>query len=69
MLAVVPLLLIAAGGRAHAQSVHREVLPSGLTLVIQEHHSTPAVEVRVAVRAGPLFEGQLLGSGASLLLQ
>ena len=34
-LVVVPLLLIAAGGRAHAQSVHREVLPSGLTLVIQ----------------------------------
>ncbi len=64
------LLLTAAGvGRAHAQSVHREVLPSGLTLVIQEHHSTPAVEVRVAVRAGPLYEGQLLGSGASLLLQ
>ncbi|HYE05304.1 MAG TPA: insulinase family protein [Planctomycetota bacterium] len=62
-------LLIAAGGRVHAASVHREVLPSGLTLVIQEHHSTPAVEVRVAVRAGPLYEGQLLGSGASLLLQ
>lgn len=62
-------LLLALAGTAVGQSVERVVLPSGLTVVIGELHNTPAVEVRVAVRAGPLHEGALLGSGVSLLTQ
>lgn len=68
-LLVVALVVAACASPAAAQSVHREVLPSGLVLVVAEYHSTPAVEVRVAVRASPLNEGPLLGSGASVLLQ
>ena len=63
------VLLIVVVTTAQAESVHREVLPSGLVLVVQEFHQTPVVEVRVAVRAGPINEGPLLGSGASVLLQ
>ena len=74
MMARAPLWLLALAlaalvGTAHAQSVHREQLASGLTMVIAEFHSTPTVEVRVTVRASPLTEGPLLGSGASVLLQ
>ncbi|MBA3686092.1 MAG: insulinase family protein, partial [Planctomycetes bacterium] len=65
--AVFALLLAATAG--WSESVHREVLPSGLVVIVQEFHATPAVEVRVSVRAGPLSEGPLLGSGASVLLQ
>lgn len=54
---------------ATAQAVLREVFPSGLTLIVNEFHNTPAVEVRVSVRAGTLYEGTLLGSGVSALLQ
>ena len=63
------LALIALAMPAYAQSVQREQLATGLTLVIAEFHSTPTVEVRVTVRASPLTEGPLLGSGASVLLQ
>lgn len=64
------LALVASAAPAFGQSsVYREQLPSGLTVVIAEFHSTPAVEVRVSVRASPLTEGPLLGSGASVLLQ
>lgn len=63
------VLLIVASATLQAQSVHRELLPSGLVLVVEEFHQTPTVEVRVAVRAGSLNEGPLLGSGASVLLR
>jgi zinc protease len=53
----------------HAESIDRVVLPSGLTVVIAEQHTTQVVEVRVAVRAGPVYEGERLGSGLSLLTQ
>jgi hypothetical protein len=62
-------LLLAAVGQAQAQSAFREVLPSGLTVVVNEFHGTQAVEVMVAVRAGPVYEGVLTNSGASALLQ
>jgi zinc protease len=65
----VALLLVATAGSGWAQSAFREVLPSGLTMVVNEFHGTQAVEVVVAVRAGPMYEGVLTNSGASALLQ
>ena len=62
-------LLCLIVGQAHAESIDRVVLPSGLTVVIAEQHTTQAVEVRIAVRAGPVYEGERLGSGLSLLTQ
>lgn len=67
MMAVVGVLALA--GTAHAESIDRVVLPSGLTVIIAEQHTTQAVEVRVAVRAGPVYEGERLGSGLSLMTQ
>lgn len=66
--ALVALLCFVAG-QAHAESIDRVVLPSGLTVVIAEQHTTQAVELRIAVRAGPVYEGERLGSGLSLLTQ
>ena len=66
--AVIALLFLLAGPLA-AESVDRVVLPSGLTIIIAEQHTTQAVTIRVAVRASPLNEGERLGSGLSLLTQ
>lgn len=63
------LLLSVVATRAAAESIDRVVLPSGLTAIIAEQHTTQAVEVRVAVRAGPVHEGERLGSGISALTQ
>ena len=49
-------LLCLIVGQAHAESIDRVVLPSGLTVVIAEQHTTQAVEVRIAVRAGPVYD-------------
>ncbi len=54
---------------AQAESIDRVVLPSGVTVIIAEQHTTQVVEVRIAVRAGPVYEGERLGSGLSLLTQ
>jgi predicted Zn-dependent peptidase len=56
-------------GDLTAESIDRVVLPSGLVVVVAEQHTTPAVEVRIAVRAGPVHEGERLGSGLSLVTQ
>jgi len=52
-----------------AQSVQRETLGSGLTLVLREQTVTRAVELMLVLRSGPLYEGERLGSGISALLQ
>ena len=66
-----PLIIVASllPAVVHAESIDRVVLPSGLTVVIAEQHTTQVVEIRVAVRAGPVHEGERLGSGLSLLTQ
>ena len=63
------VVLFCLATSAHAESIDRVVLPSGLTVIIAEQHTTQAVEVRIAVRAGPVYEGERLGSGLSLLTQ
>ncbi len=53
----------------YGESVDRIVLPSGLTIVTSEKHTSRAVEIRVVVRAGPNFEREYIGSGLSALTQ
>ena len=65
----VAALVLALVSPVMAQQVHREVLPSGLTLIVQDSTLTHAVELRATVRAGPVHEGALLGTGASAMLQ
>lgn len=52
-----------------AQSVQRETLGSGLTLVVREQAVTRAVELVLMLRAGPLSEDEHLGTGISAVLQ
>lgn len=52
-----------------AQTVRTEVLSNGLTLVVQRQSLSHALELRLVVRAGPLHEGGLLGSGVSELVR
>ena len=66
--AVIALPFLIVGSLA-AESIDRVVLPSGLTVIIAEQHTTQAVTIRVAVRASPLNENERLGSGLSLLTQ
>ena len=65
MPAVLVTLLALVAAPLAAQTVHREVLPSGLTLIVDDRGLTHAVELRAFVTAGPLHEGELLGSGVS----
>jgi predicted Zn-dependent peptidase len=51
-----------------AQTIQREELASGLTLVVAEHHSSSTVAVQVFVRAGPAHEGRWLNHGISTVL-
>ena len=60
--AVIALPFLMVGPLA-AESVDRLVLPSGLTVIIAEQHTTQAVTIRVAVRASPINEGERLGGG------
>lgn len=66
--AVIALPFLIVGSLA-AESIDRVVLPSGLTVIVAEQHTTQAVTIRVAVRASPLNEDERLGSGLSLLTE
>lgn len=55
-------------GTLAAQDTQREQLANGVTLIVREAHLTPVVTVSLAVKAGAVYEGDLLGSGVSTLL-
>jgi predicted Zn-dependent peptidase len=63
------LVLLVLTLSVSAQSVHRDVLPNGLTVITLDQRHTHVVEVLVLVRAGPTSEGALLGTGVSKVLQ
>lgn len=44
-------------------------LPNGLTLIVQEDHSSPVASVQFWVQTGSIHEGQHLGAGISHLLE
>lgn len=63
-LAVVAVALLS--GTAAGQDYIRRVLPeNGLTVIVEENHSSPVVNLRCYVRAGSILEGQYLGAGIS----
>jgi len=64
LLALVAGMLLA--GPATAGETIKRVLPeNGLTVIVQENHSSPVVNLRCYVRAGSILEGKYLGSGIS----
>ena len=65
-----PLLaLVAFVIPARAQTVQKQTLPNGLTVLATENHAAPVVAVRVYVRTGSIYEGQYLGTGLSHLFE
>lgn len=63
-LAVVAVALLA--GTAAGEDYIRRVLPeNGLTVIVQENHSSPVVNLRCYVRAGSILEEKYLGAGIS----
>lgn len=68
-----------AGTPAEAPTVERQTindmgvmvatLSNGLTVIIQENHTSPVVTVRCHVRAGGMLEGRWLGCGLSHLVE
>ncbi len=52
-----------------AQSVQRRVLDSGITLIVRDRQVSHVVDIQVLVRAAPLHEEGLLGTGVSDLLR
>jgi predicted Zn-dependent peptidase len=63
------VLLLASAALLAAESIDRVVLPTGLTVVTAELHTSRAVEIRVIVKAGANFEQEQVGSGLSALTQ
>jgi zinc protease len=62
-LLLIPLtVFVGVLGAAAAQV---EILPNGLTLAVEENHSSPVVAVRFYVKIGSVYEGDYLGGGIS----
>ena len=51
------------------ESVHRHVLPNGLTVLLKPDHSSALCSVQVWVKTGSIHEGSLLGAGLSHYLE
>lgn len=52
-----------------SETVHRELLPNGLTLVLKPDHSAALCSVQAWVKTGSIHEGALLGGGLSHYLE
>jgi len=68
---VLTLMVVALlSAPATAGEIIRRVLPeNGLTVIVQENHSSPVVNVRCYVRAGSIYEGEYLGGGISHFIE
>ncbi|MCK4510985.1 insulinase family protein, partial [bacterium] len=60
------LATLVLAGAAQAREPFRVVLPeNGMTVILEENHSSPVVNLRVYVKAGSIHEGEYLGCGIS----
>ncbi|MDR0532569.1 MAG: insulinase family protein [Verrucomicrobiales bacterium] len=55
--------------KIHSNPAHKFVLPNGLTLLVQEDHSSPVASVQAWCNAGSITEGEYLGCGISHILE
>lgn len=66
VLAAVTAVLLMITMTAVAGGTIRRVLPeNGMTVILQENHSSPVINMRFYVRAGSIYEGEYLGAGIS----
>ena len=66
-LLLIPLAVFVSVLGAPAAQV--EILPNGLTLAVEENHSSPVVAVRFYVKIGSVYEGDYLGGGISHFIE
>ncbi|HEY5551185.1 MAG TPA: pitrilysin family protein [Opitutaceae bacterium] len=52
-----------------SETVHRELLPNGLTFILKPDHSAALCSVQAWVKTGSIHEGALLGGGLSHYLE
>jgi len=52
-----------------SETVHRELLPNGLTLILKPDHSAALCSAQAWVKTGSIHEGTLLGGGLSHFLE
>lgn len=50
-------------------AVEKYKLPNGLTVILEEDHSIPLVNLQVWIRVGSVHEGKFMGSGISHLVE
>ncbi len=68
VLASLAVLLLV--GVTQAGEPFRKVLPeNGMTVILEENHSSPVVNLRFYVKAGSIYEGEYLGCGISHFLE
>jgi zinc protease len=51
------------------QEIKSYLLPNGLTILVQEDHSSPVVSVQAWCKAGSITEGRFVGAGISHILE
>jgi zinc protease len=67
---LVALAALTLAAAAHAGEPFKQVLPeNGLTVILEENHSSPVVNLRFYVKAGSIYEGEYLGCGISHFLE
>jgi zinc protease len=64
-LALVAVLTIGAVTATAGETIKRVLPENGLTVILQENHSAPVVNLRMYVKAGSILEGEYLGCGIS----
>jgi len=70
LLVLASLAVIVLAGAAQSGEPFKSVLPeNGLTVILEENHSSPVVNLRFYVKAGSIYEGEFLGCGISHYLE
>jgi len=70
LIALASLTALVLAGAAQAGGPFRVVLPeNGMTVVLEENHSSPVVNLRFYVKAGSIYEGEYRGCGISHFLE
>ncbi|MFH1689398.1 MAG: pitrilysin family protein [Candidatus Eisenbacteria bacterium] len=66
LIVLASLAALVLAGAAPAEETFRKVLPeNGMTVILEENHSSPVVNLRFYVKAGSIYEGEFLGCGVS----
>jgi zinc protease len=70
LIVLASLTALVLAGAAQAGEPFKRVIPeNGMTIILEENHSSPVVNLRFYVKAGSIYEGEYLGCGISHFLE